>query len=92
VARLIGISDRTLSRRLADSARMTVVESDRIVRLARVVAIAADTLGTTEKAARWLQQPNRALEGSVPLELLDTDTGTRAVETIFGRIEWGLYS
>jgi uncharacterized protein (DUF2384 family) len=34
---------------------MTVVESDRIVRLARVVAIAADTLGTTEKAARWLQ-------------------------------------
>lgn len=62
------------------------------MRLARVVAMATDTLGTSKKASLWLQPPNRVLEGKTPWELLDTDTGVRSVETVLGRIEWGLYS
>ena len=92
LAKVVGISDRTLSRRLAHSARLSAEESDRTVRLARIVALATDTLGTREKASRWLQSPNRVLEDQTPLSLLDTDSGVRAVETILGRIEYGLYS
>ena len=92
VARVVGISDRTLSRRIAKDERLTADESDRVVRLARVVAMAMDTLGTPAKASRWLQSPNRVLEGQTPLSLLDTDTGARSVETVLGRIEYGLYS
>jgi putative toxin-antitoxin system antitoxin component (TIGR02293 family) len=92
VARVVGISDRTLSRRIAKDERLSAEESDRTVRMARVLALATGTFGTKEKASLWLQTPNRVLEGQTPLSLLDTDAGVRSVETVIGRIEWGLYS
>jgi len=92
VAKLLGISERTLSRRTTSNARLTAAESDRVVRLARVLALAKETLGNMEKASRWLQTPNRALEGDKPNDRLDTDIGVRSVEQVLGRIEYGLYS
>jgi putative toxin-antitoxin system antitoxin component (TIGR02293 family) len=92
LARIVGISDRTLSRRVAKDERLSAEESDRTVRLARIVALTIDTLGTSEKAASWLQTPNRALDGQRPLDLLDTDIGAKSVETVLARIEYGIYS
>jgi putative toxin-antitoxin system antitoxin component (TIGR02293 family) len=89
---VVGISDRTLSRRLANNERLSAEESDRTVRLARIVALAINTLGDSKKASSWLQTPNRALDGQRPLDLLDTDTGAKSVETVLGRIEYGIYS
>jgi len=63
-----------------------------MVRIARVLAQADETLGNRANAARWLQTPNRALEDKPPFELLDTDEGVRAVETVLGRIDYGVYS
>jgi putative toxin-antitoxin system antitoxin component (TIGR02293 family) len=87
----IGIPQRTLSRRLTRNARLTAVESDRTVRLARVFATAAETLGSEEKAAQWLKTPNRALRDGTPLDQLDTDPGVREVEDLLGRISYGVY-
>ena len=92
LAKVVGISDRTLSRRLASGSRLSVEESDRTMRVARVFAQAKDTFGTKEKASHWLQSPNRALRGAVPLELLDTDAGAQSVHTILLRIDYGVYS
>jgi putative toxin-antitoxin system antitoxin component (TIGR02293 family) len=92
LAKLVGISERTLSRRLASREHLSAEESDRTIRVARVFAKATDTLGTNEKASRWLQTSNLALGGDVPLELLDTETGARSVETILYRIDYGIYS
>jgi putative toxin-antitoxin system antitoxin component (TIGR02293 family) len=92
VSRILGISERTLSRRVTTHARLTPEESDRTVRLARVLAAAKETLGGMEKASRWLQTPNRALEGQRPFEILDTDAGVHSVETVLGRIGYGVYS
>jgi putative toxin-antitoxin system antitoxin component (TIGR02293 family) len=92
LAGLVGISERTLSRRIAKGERFSAEESDRMVRLARVVAMATDTLGTSAKASSWLQSPNMVLEDHRPLDLLDTDAGVRSVETILNRIEYGIYS
>jgi putative toxin-antitoxin system antitoxin component (TIGR02293 family) len=92
LAKVVGISDRTLSRRLASGARLSAEESDRTMRVARVFAQAKDTFGTAQKASHWLQSPNRALGGDVPLELLDTDAGAQSVQTILLRIDYGVYS
>jgi putative toxin-antitoxin system antitoxin component (TIGR02293 family) len=92
LAKVVGISDRTLSRRLASGANLSAEESDRTMRVARVFAMTKDTLGSSEKAARWLRKSNLALGGEAPLDLLDTDTGRHAVETVLRRIEYGIYS
>jgi putative toxin-antitoxin system antitoxin component (TIGR02293 family) len=88
----LGIPQRTLTRRLSQESRLTAAESDRTVRLARVYAHAVEMIGDEEKAVEWLRTPNRALGGERPLDQLDTDLGSRAVEDILGRIAYGVYS
>jgi putative toxin-antitoxin system antitoxin component (TIGR02293 family) len=92
VAKVLHISERTLSRRMQQNRNLTADETDRALRLARVVAKATDTFGEQAKAARWLQHPNRALGGLIPFDILDTDAGVKSVLTILGRIDYGLYS
>jgi putative toxin-antitoxin system antitoxin component (TIGR02293 family) len=84
------IDARTLSRRLASNARLKPDESDRVLRVARVFALARAALRSDARA--WLNSENRALGGVKPIELLDTDTGTRQVEQVIGRIEHGIFS
>jgi putative toxin-antitoxin system antitoxin component (TIGR02293 family) len=88
----LGISQRTLTRRIADASPLTPAESDRTVRMARVYAHAIEMIGDKEKAVQWLSTPNRALGGERPLDQLDTDLGARGVEDILGRIAYGVYS
>ncbi len=92
VSSRFGIPQRTLTRRLAQHARLTAAESDRTVRLAHVYATALETLGDEKKAGEWLKTPNRALRGNRPLDQLDTDPGVREVEDVLGRIAYGVYS
>ena len=92
VAKVVGISGRTLSRRIASHSRLSAEESDRTVRLARVLTLAKETLGDSNKASLWLKTPNRVLDGQTPFELLDTDAGVQSVETVLGRIAYGVYS
>ena len=84
----LDLSPRSLQRR-RHQGRLARHESDRLYRLARIVAFAKQYIGDGETAARWLRRPNRALGGSVPLELIDTELGARAVENVLGRIAFG---
>lgn len=85
-------SARTLQRKRAVHGTLSSDESDRLARLARLLAQAEQALGAQEKARRWLVKPNRALGGRTPLSILDSDAGTLAVERVLGRIEHGIYS
>ncbi|HWQ54743.1 MAG TPA: antitoxin Xre/MbcA/ParS toxin-binding domain-containing protein [Bryobacteraceae bacterium] len=87
----LALSKRTLSRRRTQE-RLSTVESDRLLRLARVAAMAVQVLGNEQKASEWLKRPNRALANATPLSELDTDPGARAVEQLLGRIEHGVFS
>jgi putative toxin-antitoxin system antitoxin component (TIGR02293 family) len=96
---LIGSLSRRASRRKtgeaksnASPARLTPEQSDVVIRTARTLAKAIDVLGDREKAVHWLTTPNRALGGEVPMSLLDTSAGAHEVETVLGRIEYGVYS
>lgn len=85
-------SARTLQRKRTQQAPLSLEESDRLARLARIVVRAEEALGNDEKAHHWLSVPNRALGGQRPLSLLDSDAGATAVERVLGRIEHGVFS
>lgn len=88
---LIG-SPRTLQRKRAAGGRLSPDESDRLARVARLLARAEEALGGAAKGLYWLRRDNRALGGARPLDLLDSDAGALAVERVLGRIEHGVYS
>jgi putative toxin-antitoxin system antitoxin component (TIGR02293 family) len=84
----LDLSARSLQRRRGEG-RLAKYESDRIYRLARIIALAKRYIGDEQKARRWLRRPNRALGGHAPLKLIDTEPGARAVENVLGRIAYG---
>ena len=88
LASSLDLSARSLQRRRR-AGRLARYESDRLYRLARIIALAKHYLGNEETATRWLKRPNRALGARPPLELIDTELGARAVENVLGRIAYG---
>lgn len=88
LATALDLSTRSLQRRRR-TGRLARYESDRLYRLARIVALADEFLGDHETAIRWLKRPNRALGGVAPVAALDTELGARQVENILGRIAYG---
>jgi len=92
MAERLNIPSRTLSRRLKMKSRLTHDESDRTLRMARVVALAREVLGSDEKASHWMSNPNRALGGKRPFDQLDTEPGVRSVEEVLYGIAYGMYS
>ena len=85
------INPRTLRHRRARGERLSRDESDRVVRLARTLSSAERTFGDRERAWRWLRKPNRSLHGNSPLELLATETGSRAVEEALIGLDEGMF-
>jgi putative toxin-antitoxin system antitoxin component (TIGR02293 family) len=88
LASALDLSPRSLQRRRR-SGRLARYESDRLYRLARIVALANEYLGDHQRAMRWLKHPNRALGGIAPVAAIDTELGARQVENILGRIAYG---
>jgi putative toxin-antitoxin system antitoxin component (TIGR02293 family) len=88
LAAALDLSPRSLQRRRS-AGRLARHESDRLYRLARIVALADEFLGDHERGMRWLKRPNRALGGVTPVAAIDTEPGARQVENILGRIGYG---
>ncbi len=88
LAESLDLSARSLQRRRA-AGRLAPFESDRVYRLARILALGEYFLGDHDKAVRWMKRPNRALGGTAPLAVMDTELGARTVENILGRIAFG---
>lgn len=88
-SKTLGISVRTLSR-LKTTDRMPAVTGDRLYRIARIYAIAQEVFEEPEAAIRWLHSGQRGLGGRAPLEMIETEAGSREVENLLGRIEHGV--
>lgn len=92
VASVIGIPATTLSRRKR-SGRLTLLESDRLLRIARLVEMAHCMMRSDVVAARrWLTSPHDLLGGARPLAHASTETGGREVEQLIGRLRHGTFS
>ena len=90
VLSVMGISSRTLERRSEMLLRPD--QSDRFARVVRILRLASEVIGDEPRACTWIQSPNRSLRGEKPLELLDTDAGTRLVEDMLGRLSDGVFA
>jgi putative toxin-antitoxin system antitoxin component (TIGR02293 family) len=86
------VPKRTLARRKAANERLTVEETDKALRLARIAAQAERVFGDAEKAHRWLRKPKRALQGETPLAYLASEAGARVVEEMLHRVEHGIFA
>ena len=92
LARVIGLPATTLARR-RKAGLLAEEESDRLVRVARIVALVHDMMLGDGKAARWwLVEPHELLDGESPLERASTEAGGRDVEDLVGRIRHGVFS
>ena len=85
------ISRSTLQRRKT-SGRLSPDESDKVVRLSRLLEHATSVFGDVEKARAWLKHPQYGLGGAVPLEYAQTEVGAREVDDLLGRIDYSVYS
>lgn len=83
------IPPRTRRHRTAKHEPLTVEESDRAVRLARLQSFAESVFGDAQKANVWLRRCLRELDGETPLSYARAEAGARVVETILGKIAWG---
>jgi putative toxin-antitoxin system antitoxin component (TIGR02293 family) len=81
---------RTLTHRRARREPLTRDESDRAVRLARLVALAEQVFSDTERSWRWLRATKRQFQGRTPLQLMATEAGARLVEELLYRIDEGM--
>jgi putative toxin-antitoxin system antitoxin component (TIGR02293 family) len=86
---ILGIPARTMARRKNN--HLSAIESDRLYRVAWVLAFATEVFGNAEKARVWLKSPNHELGDEVPLYFLDTDIGSRQVEEELQRIKYGIF-
>jgi len=90
LAHVLGTSVRTLQRKTEESERLGPAASDRLARITRILNLAAHVFGEPAKASIWLTSISRALDGEVPLYMLDTDIGTERVQQELRQIEYGM--
>jgi putative toxin-antitoxin system antitoxin component (TIGR02293 family) len=85
------IPARTLQHRRSRKERLTVEESDRVIRALRVLSTAEGVYESRDRAFQWLRRPNPRLSDRSPVTLLKTDTGARIVEELLGQIDEGYF-
>ena len=85
------IHSRTLQHRRSRREKLTVEESDRVMRMIRVLSRAQSIYASRERALAWLRRPNARLDDRTPLSLLKTDTGSRIVEELLIQIDEGMF-
>jgi putative toxin-antitoxin system antitoxin component (TIGR02293 family) len=89
--RLLQVSLRTRAR-WKRRARLDPATSDRVVRLARILALAVVVLESHENAVAWLREPSDALRGRSPLAAIATDPGAEKVSNMLYQMEHGVYA
>ena len=90
--RCIGLNADALHRRKIRGT-LTFSESERLHRLSRLFAKAKALFeGDGTAAQKWLTTPKFALGYAVPLEFAASELGSREVESLIGRLEYGIPS
>jgi putative toxin-antitoxin system antitoxin component (TIGR02293 family) len=91
LAAKLAMSRSTLQRRKV-SGRLSPDESDKVMRLSRLLEHATNVFGDIQRARAWLKFPQRGLGGAIPLDYAETEVGAREVDDLLGRIEYSVYA
>lgn len=88
----IVIPARTLKHRRQRQEPLSLDESDRLARVARVYALGVRVFGNPEKARRWLSKPKIRFEERSPLAMMRTEIGGHRVEEMLIQIDEGMFA
>ena len=91
-ADILGLSDRHWRRVSKTDGVLGPIESDRLIRVQKILEHVSAVFDDEDAARQWLSAPVAALDGRTPLSMLDTDDGIDGVRTILVRIEHGVFS
>ncbi|PRZ46775.1 putative toxin-antitoxin system antitoxin component (TIGR02293 family) [Paraburkholderia fungorum] len=86
------IPRRTLTHRRQQHERLSNEESDRAIRLARILAQASMAFGDATKAMHWLRNPQKRFAGRNALEMASSEHGARLVEDALIQIDEGYFA
>ena len=85
------IPPRTLSHRLKNNERLTIEESDKLIRAAKIQALAAEVMGSEEKGSSWLHKARKVFDGLSAMELIKTELGAQLVEETLIQLDEGYF-
>ena len=89
--RVLRIAPRTLARRKIQG-RLSIDESERLIRLGRVLEQALDMVGGNAQDAReWLATPAPSLNGQTPWEMAQTELGAEKVLNLIECLIHGVF-
>lgn len=88
----IVIPQRTLKHRNNRQEPLSREESDRAIRMARVLARAETVMGNREQALEWMRHPKQRFSGRTPFEMLITESGGRLVDEMLIQIDEGMFA
>ena len=86
------VSERTLQRYQKEGKAFDPVSSERIIEITLLYKQAVNVFGSRKKLDIWISEPNLALGGSKPKDLLDSSLGVQLVRNERQRIEYGILS
>jgi putative toxin-antitoxin system antitoxin component (TIGR02293 family) len=88
----IVISPRTLKHRKSRKEKLSSVETDKALRVARIVDLADRVFGSRMKALLWLRSADDRLDHRTPMQMLVNESGGRLVESMLWQIDEGIYT
>jgi putative toxin-antitoxin system antitoxin component (TIGR02293 family) len=83
---------RTLKHRRERKESLSLDESDRLARVARLYELGVKVFGDPNKARRWLTKPKDRFHGRSPLAVMRTELGGRDVEEMLFQIDEGVFA
>jgi putative toxin-antitoxin system antitoxin component (TIGR02293 family) len=89
LATLLNASISTLERRQRGHKNLDPVASERLDRIAMLSHVAEAIFETPMTAIQWLTAPNKALGGTGPIMLCETEIGAKQVRRVLQALEWG---
>ena len=90
LARVLGLSVRTVVRWEKEGAQPPLLEQERLFLIRELIEIAKDIM-EPEDVASWFSKPKEALSGRRPLDLLSTFKGIQSVREILEKTRWGIF-
>jgi len=85
------IPARTLKHRRQKQEPFSLIEADRLARVARMYELAVKVYGDREDGRKWLCGRNRRFDGRTALAMLDTRIGEHAVAEALIQLDEGMF-
>jgi putative toxin-antitoxin system antitoxin component (TIGR02293 family) len=85
------IPARTLKHRRQKKEPLSVIEADRLARVARMYELAVKVYGDRNDGRKWLCGRKRRFDGKTALAMLDTQIGEHAVAEALIQLDEGMF-